>query len=91
MMSQGVWLPLLQSCNFFKVILEAQVAQMCSMDILRLTIGFIKMSKVWSLCMEFYGAWQEVAMRHRHKDQTLDIFIKSTIRSKTFIVQIWVI
>ena len=66
--SQGVWLPLilmLQSCKFFKVILEAQVTQICSMDILRLTIDFIKMSKVWSLCMEFYGAWQEVAMRHR--------------------------
>jgi len=31
------------------------------MDILRLTIDFIKMSKVWSLWMEFYGAWQEVA------------------------------
>ena len=48
-MSQGVWLPLilmLQSCKFFKVILEAQVTQICSMDILRLTIDFIKMSKV---------------------------------------------
>ena len=68
MTSQGVWLPLilmLQSCKFFKVILEAQVTQICSMDILRLTIDFIKMSKVWSLSMEFYGAWQEVAMRHR--------------------------
>ena len=80
---QGVWLPLilmLQSCKFFKVILEAQVTQICSMDILRLTIDFyknvqslvlkygvlwrmakmvdfIKMFKVWSLCMEFYGAW----------------------------------
>jgi len=77
--SQGVWLHLilmLQSCKFFKVILEAQVTQICRMDILRLTIDFIKMSKVWSLCMEFYGAWQEVF---------------STIRSKTFIVQIWVI
>ena len=66
--SQGVWLPLilmLQSCKFFKVILEAQVTQICSMDILRLTIDFIKMSKVWFLCMEFYGAWQEVAMHHR--------------------------
>ena len=28
-------------------------------------VDFIKMSKVWSLCMEFYGAWQEVAMHHR--------------------------
>ena len=38
-------------------------------------VDFIKMSKVWSLCMEYYGAWQEVAMRHRtQKDQTLDIF-----------------
>ena len=67
-MSQGVWLPLilmLQSCKFFKVILEAQITQICSMDILRLTIDFIKMSKVWFLCMEFYGAWQEVAKRHR--------------------------
>ena len=51
--------------QIFKVILEAQVTQICSMDILRLTVDFIKMSKVWSLCMEFYGAWQEVAMRHR--------------------------
>ena len=61
--SQGAWLSLilmLQSCKFFKVILEVQVTQICSMDILRLTIDFIKMSKVWSLCMEFYGAWQEV-------------------------------
>ena len=44
---QGVWLSLilmLQSCNFFKVILEAQVTRICSMDILRLTIDFIKMS-----------------------------------------------
>ena len=63
--SQGAWLPLilmLQSCKFLKVILEAQVTQICSMDILRLTIDFIKMSKVWSLCMEFYGAWQLLAM-----------------------------
>ena len=90
----GVWFPLilmLQSCKFLKLILEAQVIQLCSMDILRLTIDFRKMYKVWSLCMEFYGAWQEVAMHHRTKDQTLDIFIKSTIKSKTFIVQIWVI
>ena len=61
--SQGVWLPLilmLQSCKLFKVILEAQVTQICTMDILRLTIDFIKMSEVWSLCMEFYGAWQEL-------------------------------
>ena len=56
--SQGAWLSLvlmLQSCKFFKVILEVQVTQICSMDILRLTIDFIKMSKVWSLCMEFYA------------------------------------
>ena len=62
-MSQGVWLPLilmLQSCNFFKVILEAQVTQICNMDILRLAIDFLKMCKVWSLCMEFYGTWQEL-------------------------------
>ena len=32
------------------------------MEILRLTIDLIKMSKVWSLCMEFYGAWQVVAL-----------------------------
>ena len=66
-MSQGVWLPLilmLQSCKLLKVILEAQVTQICSMDILRLTIDFIKMSKGWSLCTEFYGAWQLLAMRH---------------------------
>ena len=65
--SQGAWLPLilmLQSCKFLKIILEAQVTQICSMDILRLTIDFIKMSKVWSLCMKFYGAWQLLAMRH---------------------------
>ena len=47
--------------QIFKVILEAQVTQICSMDILRLTIDFIKCPKVWSLWMEFYGAWQEVA------------------------------
>ena len=40
----GAWLPLnlmLQSCKFYEVILEAQVTQICSMDILRLTIDFI--------------------------------------------------
>ena len=74
---QGVWLPLilmLQSCKFFKVILEAQVTQICSMDILRLTTDFIK--NVQSLVL-MYGVY--------------GIFRKSTIRSKTFIVQIWVI
>ena len=43
-------------------ILEAQVTQICSMDILSLTIDFIKMSSVWSLSMEFYDAWQLLAM-----------------------------
>ena len=38
--------------------------QICSIDILSLTIDF-KMSSVWSLCMEFYGAWQLLAMHHR--------------------------
>ena len=75
-----------------------------SMDILRLTIEFIKMSKFWSLCIEFYGTCQLLAMRHRtpylytciyiftyiYTDQTVDMFIKPRIRSKTFIVQIWV-
>ena len=37
------------------VILEAQVTQICSMNDLRLITDFIKMSKVWSLSMEFYG------------------------------------
>ena len=62
--SQGAWLPLilmLQSWNFFMVILEAQVTQICSMNVLRLITDFIKMSKVWFLSMEFYGVWQEVA------------------------------
>ena len=57
----GVWLPLilmLQSCKIFKVILEAQVTQICSMDILRLTIDFIKMSKVWSF---MYGVLWRMA------------------------------
>ena len=44
------------------VILEAQVTQICSMNVLRLITDFIKMSKVWFLSMEFYGAWQEVAV-----------------------------
>ena len=48
------------------------------MKVLDLMVDFIKMSKVWSLCMEFYGAWQKVAMCHKTpyiiKDQTLDIF-----------------
>ena len=42
---QGVWLPLilmLQSCKFFKVILEAQVTQICSMDILRCSYATLK-------------------------------------------------
>ena len=38
--------------QIFKVILEAQVTQICNMDILRLTIDFIKCPKfgpyVWS-------------------------------------------
>ena len=58
----GVWLPLilmLQSCKFFTVILEAQVTQICSMDILRLTIDFIRMFKVWSLCI--YGVLWRMA------------------------------
>ena len=79
MTSQGAWLPLilmLQSCKFFMVILEAQVTQICSMNVLRLITDFIKMSKVWFLSMEFYGVWQEV--------------IKSVISLKTFILQIWV-
>ena len=42
------------------VILEAQVTQICSMNVLRLITDFIKMSKVWFLSMEFYGVWQEV-------------------------------
>ena len=46
------------------VILEAQVTQICSMNVLRLITDFIKMSKVWFLSMEFYGAWQEVATHH---------------------------
>ena len=51
--------------QIFKDNLGAQVTQIASMNILRLTIDFIKMSKVWSLCMEFYGAWQLLAVRHR--------------------------
>ena len=43
------------------VILEAKVTQIYSMNVLRLITDFIKMSKVWSLSMEFYGVWQEVA------------------------------
>ena len=31
------------------------------MNVLRLITDFIKMSKVWFLSMEFYGAWQKVA------------------------------
>ena len=43
--------------RIFMVILEAQVTQICSMNILRLITDFIKISKVWFLSMEFYGAW----------------------------------
>ena len=60
------------------------------MKVLNHMVDFIKMSKVWSLSMEFYGAWQLLAMRHRHKDQTLDIFIKSMVSLKMSILQIWV-
>ena len=42
------------------------------MKVLDLMVDFIKMSKVWSLCMEFYGAWQ---LLH-------DIFIKSMVSLK---------
>ena len=58
------------------------------MNVLRFITDFIKMSKVWFLSMEFYGVWQEVATRHR--TPYLDIFIKSVISLKTFILQIWV-
>ena len=54
---------ILQSCKFLNVILGAQVTQICSMDILRLTIDFIKMSKIWFLSMEFYGTWQLRAIK----------------------------
>ena len=53
---QGAWLPLilmLQNWKFFMVILEAQITQICSMNVLRLITDFIKMSKVWFLSMEF--------------------------------------
>ena len=43
------------------VILEAQITQICSMNVLRLITDFIKMSKVWFLSMEFYGVWQLLA------------------------------
>ena len=55
------------------VILEAQVTQICSMNVLRLITDFIKMSKVWFLSMEFYGTWQEVAMRHRISDKSQNV------------------
>ena len=61
------------------------------MKALDLMVDFIKMSKVWSLCMEFCGAWQSLVLMYGvlwhmarschapqnsiHKDQTLDIFI----------------
>ena len=53
-MSEGVWLPLilmLQSCKFFKVILEAQVTQICSMDILRCSYATVKYYQSWLLSL----------------------------------------
>ena len=35
------------------------------MKVLDHIVDFIKMSKIWSLSMEFYGAWQLLAMHHR--------------------------
>ena len=70
--SQGAWPPLilmLQIWKFFMVILEAQVTQIYSMNLLRLITDFIKMSKVWFLSIEFYGVWQEESAGSR--DYTL--------------------
>ena len=46
-----------------------------SMDILRLTLDFIKIPKIRSLCMEFYGAWQLLAMCHR------TLYIRTKLRT----------
>ena len=47
------------------------------------------MSKVWSLCMEFYGAWQEVAMHHRTPYTRTKLWTKSMVSLKMSILQIW--
>ena len=83
-MSQGVWLPLiliLQSCEFVKAILEAQVTQICSVDILSLIPSIL----IFDPCV-----WSSMGMSIV-KDQILDICIKLTTRSKTFIFQIWLL
>ena len=49
----------------------------------------IKMSKVWSLSVEFCDAWQEVAM-HRRTPYLPLIFIKSMVSLKMSILLIWV-
>ena len=79
--------------QIFKVILEAQVTQICSMDILRLTIGFIKMSKVWSLCRRMATSCHQCAIElHTYiRTKLVDIFIKSTIRSGMVNFQKWMI
>ena len=51
---KGAWLPLifmLQSCEFLKVILEAQVIQIYSMDILNVTIDslVLKYGVLWRM------------------------------------------
>ena len=80
---RGAWLPLilmLQSCKFLKVILEAQAIQICSIDILRLTIDdFLKFgSYVWSSMAYgnfFYKINHKVQDFH-HSDLATKIDIK---------------
>ena len=60
------------------------------MKVLDLMVDLIKMSKVWSLSMEFYGTWQEVAMRHRTPYIRTKHFIKPMVSLKMSILQIWV-
>ena len=59
------------------------------MKVLDLMVDLIKMFKVWSLSMEFYGVWQEVAIELHTLGPNIGHFIKSMVRLKMSILQIW--
>ena len=43
------------------------------MNVLRLITDFIKMSKVWFLSMEFYGAWQLLGHFYKISDKSQNV------------------
>ena len=65
---QGVWpkiIPVAMEMPIFYVNFSSLNYPNLKKKKKNLMVDFIKMSKVSSLSMEYYGAWQEVTMRHR--------------------------